>query len=94
MIVGDIMRNPKRIAELLSLLEAIWIECPDIRFNQLINNLQWEYTNKTNDFRTVYEKEEFLGKIYFTPIRQLDLFHVEDENFIEFLKQKHDELRG
>lgn len=36
---SDNVRDPKRIKEVLNLLEQIWNYVPDWRFNQLISNL-------------------------------------------------------
>jgi uncharacterized protein YihD (DUF1040 family) len=47
------MRDPNRIKELLSLLKEIWGETPDLRFNQLIYNLQSEYSKNHNEFGLV-----------------------------------------
>lgn len=32
------MRDPKRIPKILSVLEKIWIKCPDLRLGQIIHN--------------------------------------------------------
>lgn len=89
------MRSPKRIKDLISLLYEIW-ECQsDMRFNQLVHNIQMEFATKNNKgFRNVWEREDLFGRISFIPVCHLDLFYVEDDEFIEFLRQKRDELKG
>lgn len=84
------MKDIKRIPKLMSLLTQYWMMYPDTRFNQLIHNLQWEYNNKNNsayreemykkidgEYHTIYEK-------YWV----VNLFYLEDDNFIEFLEDK------
>ena len=39
------MRNPARIKSILSKLELIWRQYPDLRLNQLIYNLSWRGDN-------------------------------------------------
>lgn len=77
------MRDPKRIKELLGLIESIWDKQPDLRFNQLLYILQSEYSQMNNNFGRVEAKDKdgYL-KIGF------DLFNVDDDKFIEFLRQR------
>lgn len=82
------MRNPKRIKELMNILTAIWEMQPDIRFNQLIHNLQMEY-NGGSHVRNAFIEETGWG---FNPVRYPDLFYVEDDKFIEFLKEKYNQI--
>lgn len=77
------MRNPKRIRELTSLLEELWIELPDLRFNQLLYNLYAEYSRQNSDYGLVKEVEvDGFTKIGF------DFFSLEDDEFIEYLRSK------
>lgn len=88
------MRNPKRIPELLVVLQQIWEKQPDTRFNQLVHNLQWEYANLKNAYKdTLYEKDEFKERdiISYRSKQVVDLFNVEDDQFLEFLKSKLDQ---
>ena len=77
------MRNPERIPELLELIHKLWAREPDIRFNQLIYNLQREYSYKNNNagkiIETASDGYESIG---------FDLFSLEDSIFIEFLRTK------
>jgi aspartyl-tRNA synthetase len=82
------MRDPNRIQELMLLLTWIWSDHPDMRFNQLLHHLQSEFATKNNKgFRNVWEREDLFGKITLIPVRQLDLFYVEDDEFIKFLEE-------
>ncbi|MDN3611453.1 DUF1040 family protein [Vibrio ostreicida] len=77
------MRDPERLDELLGLIHTLWKEDEDLRFNQLIYNLQREFSFLNNNLGKVVEKSvdgfESVG---------FDFFNVEDGLFIEFLKQK------
>ncbi|MGK0270550.1 MAG: hypothetical protein ACI88H_001197 [Cocleimonas sp.] len=75
------MRDPNRIQELLNLLEEIWIQSPDLRFNQLIYNLQRDYSQGNSEYGLV-EGVEMDG---FTKIG-FDFFNLEDDKFIEYLR--------
>lgn len=77
------MRDPDRIKALLSLLEELWLRDVDLRFNQLIYNLQYEFSASNNDIGKVKTIEpDGFEKVGF------DLFNLEDEKFINFLKSK------
>ncbi|MBY6273031.1 MAG: hypothetical protein CW346_12550 [Bacillaceae bacterium] len=71
------MRVPKRIPKILSLLQAIWEQQPDVRFHQLISNLQAEYSKQNNR----YGKKEAAGDT-----NDLDFFYLEDEQWEDFLE--------
>lgn len=58
----------------------IWIANPELRFNQLIMNLQHEYSNR-NDFALVRDDT-----------KTIDAFYLTDEKFAEFLQDFIDEL--
>lgn len=74
------MRDPERITLLLSLIEQIWRHYPDLRFNQLIYNLQHEYSLVNgDDGKVVQSGKDGLQRLAF------DLFHVEDDKFRTFL---------
>ncbi|TQF70023.1 hypothetical protein [Pseudoalteromonas luteoviolacea] len=77
------MPDPERLGELLGLIHILWKEDEDQRFNQLIYNLQREFSFLNNNLGKVVEKAgDGIESIGF------DLFNVEDGLFIEFLKQK------
>ncbi|RDH41251.1 DNA glycosylase AlkZ-like family protein [Zooshikella ganghwensis] len=42
--LGNMMRDPQRIKQVLELINQIWMNSPDLRFNQLIYNLQYDYS--------------------------------------------------
>ncbi len=84
------MRDPKRIPEVMNLIQGIWEKQPDTRFNQLIHNLQVEFDerNGMKYLRRFYEKDELEIGIIFMESSVTDLFYLEDEKFIEFLQWK------
>ena len=75
------MRDPKRIQEILDLINQIWLKDPDLRFNQLIYNLQSGYSHINYGIGKVTEQETdgFSREGY-------DLFNLEDDSFIEYLR--------
>ncbi len=74
------MRDPERIPELLELVKQIWLRDPDLRFNQLIYNLQYDYSQKNDGLGQVKEVEgDGFTRVGF------DLFNLEDSSFIEYL---------
>lgn len=44
------MREKARIQRILSLLETIWKQQSDVRFNQLISNLQYMYSDQKGGY--------------------------------------------
>ena len=85
------MRNPERIDVVLGLVTKIWKKQPDTRFNQLINNLQSEfnYMEKRGAYlKEVYNKITYKGNTLYEKNVKIDLFNVEDEDFIVFLEKK------
>ena len=76
------MSNPERIREMLRLIEEVWVEYPDLRFMQLIYNLQSSYSNKNDGIGEIEitEHDNFIKTVY-------DLFNTEDDQFIDFLSQ-------
>jgi len=42
-------RNKNRIPVVLELIEQEWERCPDLRFFQLMHNLQYRLGNKSGD---------------------------------------------
>ncbi|WP_318493284.1 hypothetical protein [Photobacterium leiognathi] len=79
------MRDPKRIYEAMNLLTEIWAKNPDLRFNQLIYNIQRDYSQKHNDVGLV-EMDDPNG---FT-VKAYDLFNLEDDEFIKHLRALRD----
>lgn len=78
------MREKASIHRILSLLELIWQQQPDVRFNQLIANLQKLYSRQNNDYgkRKVTEKWDS-GEVKSS---YLDFFYLEDTVWESFLK--------
>ncbi|MED4454892.1 hypothetical protein [Metabacillus fastidiosus] len=78
------MREKARIERILSLLQIIWQQQPDVRFSQLISNLQYIYSAQNNEYgkRKVIEKWSS-GDI---ETSYLDFFYLEDDKWEAFLK--------
>ena len=75
------MRDPERIKELLNLINEIWSKDPDLRFNQLIYNLQWAYSQKNNELGQIKE----VASDGYTRTG-FDLFNLEDSDFMSYLQ--------
>ena len=88
------MREFERIERIMELLKTYWQRYPELRFNQLIDGLQWEYVNKIDNSRvSTYSKVEELVNgnrkiIQMEEFKQPDLFYLEDEQFENFLRHK------
>ena len=80
------MRNPQRIDELMRLLTEIWKMYPDLRFNQLIDSLQYQYQGGAY-LKKVYQKQANWDSYDLVEVSYPDLFYVEDGDFIKFLKE-------
>lgn len=78
------MREKARIQRILSIIERIWKLQPDVRFNQLIANLQSLYSHRNHDYgkRKVTEKWDS-GEVESS---YLDFFYLEDTEWESFLK--------
>ncbi|WP_413665382.1 hypothetical protein ACG1BZ_09395 [Microbulbifer sp. CNSA002] len=75
------MRDPQRIHEVLELLDEIWMRDPDMRFNQLIYNLQRDFSRINGGVGEIREIEkDGFARVGF------DLFNLEDDQFISYLK--------
>lgn len=81
------MRNKSRIPRLLILLNDIWIDMPDTRFHQLIENLKSEYAKHVgwNKIHEIYEIDDFTYTQEYVG-RFIDMFNLEDDDFIDFLE--------
>lgn len=77
------MKEPKRIQEFLEVINELWTNSPDLRFNQLIYILQNGYSQNNSGVGKV-ESVEVDG------FKQtgFDLFNTEDDSFIEYLKSE------
>lgn len=77
------MRDPKRIETTLSLLKELWSNNTDLRFNQLIYNLQREFSLENDGIGQITEiSQEGIQHVGY------DLFYIEDDIFIQFLERK------
>lgn len=65
------------------LINNIWQQDPDLRFNQLIYNLQSDYSHENGGIGKVEERiDKSFSRVGF------DLFNLDDKDFIEYLRKK------
>ncbi|CAE6934316.1 hypothetical protein HJ110_09780 [Vibrio parahaemolyticus] len=77
------MRDPKRIETTLLLLKELWGNNADLRFNQLMYNLQREFSLENDGKGQITEiSQEGIQHVGY------DLFYIEDDIFIQFLERK------
>lgn len=91
------MRDVNRIPKIIDLIQRIWIKQPDTRFNQLMHNLQYEYSLKAKyPLKELHEKEELLEYdiVAYRSVKVVDLFNLEDDCFIAFLENKVKEIEN
>jgi len=75
------MRDPDRMHKILGLLEQVWAKDPDLRFNQLLYNLQYGYSQSNGGIGQVKEAtSDGFERIGF------DLFNLEDDDFISYVR--------
>lgn len=76
------MRDPARIEITLSLINQIWQQQPDLRFQQLIYTLQSRFSLQNNNVGKIelVEEDGFIKVGY-------DLFNIEDNLFVKFLEE-------
>ena len=77
----SVQRDPKHNQELLNLVAEIWSKTPDLHFNQLLYNLQEDYSNKNNKYGQVNELKSDC-----TSYTAYNFCDLEDDKFIEFLR--------
>jgi len=79
-------RDSERIKRVMDLLQEVWESNPDMRFFQLIDSIQREYSFRNNEYgkRVGFERD---SKNYEEPISYIHLFYLEDTNFEEFLQE-------
>ncbi|GGH71608.1 hypothetical protein GCM10010978_07740 [Compostibacillus humi] len=81
------MREEKRIPRILSLLEALWKQQPELRFHQLISNLQHVYSDENANYgKQQVRKLDESGN--WVPSACLDFFYLEDEKWEAFLQEQ------
>lgn len=83
-------RDPKRIDRIMNLINEIWQQHPTMRFFQLLDWLEHEYSKRNDGFgrREGYEIDE---KSITQPFATIDLFYLEDQEFEAFLLKIKDE---
>ncbi|WP_337020407.1 hypothetical protein [Oceanobacillus massiliensis] len=79
------MREKERVNRIMSLLQKIWEQQPDLRFNQMISNLQQMYSSQHNRYgrRKMKEVDMFDKEV---ESAYLDFFFLEDDKWEEFLQ--------
>ena len=89
---GGGMREKERINRIMSLIQRIWEEQPDLRFNQLISNLQYMYSSQNEGYgqRMMIEKESSVDE---TESSYLDFFYLEDKEWEAFLQKIVDDQK-
>jgi hypothetical protein len=68
------MRDPNRIMEMMTILTAIWLGNPDMRFGQLVINLYSAYIKDKKIYEIEYSYED--------PV----IYGFEDDEFLVWLK--------
>ena len=75
------MRDLGRISEILKFLEQAWAKDPDLRFNQLLYNLQYGFSQSNGGVGQVKEvSSDGFERIGF------DLFNIEDDDFMNYVR--------
>ncbi|MGY0694076.1 hypothetical protein ACW2QC_15060 [Virgibacillus sp. FSP13] len=86
---GKKMREKERINRIMTLLQTIWVQQPEWRFNQLISNLQGMYSAENEGYGQRMMKEQGpLGDE--VKSSYLDFFYLEDDKWEEFLQKMVD----
>ena len=79
------MREKARIQRILSLIDVIWQQQPDVRFNQLISNLQHMYSAQNEGYgKRKMKEQDLLGEE--DHASYLDFFYLEDIEWEAFLE--------
>ncbi|MNJ90545.1 Ferredoxin [compost metagenome] len=83
------MRDPNRITKCMNILTKVWQKQPDTRFNQLVENLKYEFYNDTNKGvkRNLLENDRVFSLQ--VEVSVIDLFHIEDDQFFDWLEKKY-----
>ncbi|WP_162985670.1 hypothetical protein [Virgibacillus halodenitrificans] len=85
------MREKARIERNMSLLQKIWEKQPDLRFNQLISNLQEMYSAQQDGYgRRKMKEMDMFGKE--VESAYLDFFFLEDDKWEAFLQAVIDKM--
>lgn len=82
-------RNPERIDRTIELLFQVWKDQPDTRFFQLTHNLKHEYAQANGIEGNIEQLLDNSGRLVSIHSRRvIDLYNLEDEEFIKFLETK------
>ncbi|WP_077305750.1 hypothetical protein [Terribacillus halophilus] len=79
-------------SKVLDLIHEVWQHHPTMRFFQLLDWLEHEYSSRNNSFGK-REGVEILAKGDKQPFSFIDLYYLDDEHFEEFLLQIVSEQR-
>lgn len=84
------MRELARIERIMSLITMIWNRNQDMRFNQLMDTLKWEFVNQHEDNKRYVDYSYSMmqngkGIMFAKDVSNVDLFYLEDDKFEEFL---------
>ncbi len=82
------MRNPERIDVAMKALTEIWKRNPDVRFHQLVESLKTQYVEDNEAHYHViksYKTEYYNGKPVENTVFTIDMFYLEDDEWINFL---------
>jgi len=75
------MRDIKRIDRIHELIKTIWDKYPDMRYFQLIYNLQRKYSNNSSNYGKIVERiDKDFEKVGY------DFFNLEDDDLIKYLE--------
>jgi len=90
LLKGEHMRDIERINRILELIKEIWLYDPDLRFLQMIGNIESRYSKDNSNIGLIeYEIEEKGAPFKYS---YTDLFYLEDDKLeiylIELLNEK------
>lgn len=84
------MRDSERIDRLLNEINRIWKSYPYQRFHQLLTNLHYQFYRETNQGLTKHYYDVDHHGIARYAGTHIDLYYLEDEDFIAYLRQFQD----
>ena len=80
------MRDINRIDKITNIINEIWKLDPDLRFNQLVENLNYLYIQeKSFPAKEIWVYEESLKNFVYNGTDK-SIFYVEDDNYYDFLQ--------
>jgi len=82
------MRNLERIDVAMNALTEIWKRNQDMRFHQLVESLKSQYVEENEAHYHViksYRTKFYNGNPVEEPVFSIDMFNLEDDEWIDFL---------